>query len=41
MDKLIIYAVMGRGYLVVNSSKNIGLFSGTLEKCENFIRCHI
>lgn len=41
MDKLVIYAVMGRGHVVVNCSKGIELFSGTLEKCENFIRCHI
>ena len=30
---LSIYSVLGRGYIVVNNSNNIQLYSGTLEEC--------
>lgn len=35
-SKLTIYAVLGRGYIVVNSTNNTQVFSGTLEECEKF-----
>lgn len=36
MTKFNIFAVMGRGYIVVNESNGTHVFSGTLEECNNF-----
>jgi len=33
MNKFSIYAVLGRGHIVINSSNGTELFSGTLEEC--------
>jgi hypothetical protein len=37
MTKFDIFAVMGRGYIVVNKSNGTHVFSGTLNECNNFI----
>lgn len=36
MNKFTVFAVMGKGYIVVNTSKNAQVFSGTLEECVKF-----
>jgi hypothetical protein len=36
MSKFNIFAVMGRGYVVINKSNGTHVFSGTLEECVKF-----